>query len=123
MSLKVTNNISLTDGAIKDRGIGVNSQTVTQTGTGYQSGTLVIASGATVALPVDELTTPGKYVIIYISGDSAATLQIGPDDTGITVMDELEETESAAGRVSSGVVIDLKASDGDVVVEFFVAED
>ena len=115
-------NITVNKNNVTNQGMSVNKR-FNQIGEGYQGGTIEITSGATVELPIDQLTTPGMYQLQFISGDSGATVQVGPDNGGtILPMDEIYVGEVSDGRVSSGVTIKIKAVGGDVTVETFVAE-
>jgi len=120
----ITNTININKGTIRDRGLKVNNLVLSQTGSGYQSGTLDIGAGVTVDLPIDELTTAGVWNLQVSEAATGATLQVGPNNGGaILPMDELNETEVASGRIASGAGVKLKAIGGAVKVEFFVAED
>lgn len=123
--ITLNDTININKGEIKDQGLAAQNIRLSQTGTGFQAGEITIGAGVTVDLPVDNLTTPGRYVIQLTEVATGASLQVGPDNGGsILPMDEVAEAgEPIAGRVSSGVTIKLKAISGQVKANCFVAEE
>lgn len=120
--LSITNSIQLTNGEIKGQGIVVSGTQFDQTGNGYQSGSLTLSAGVDTVVPVNELTTPGLWVIQHAG--SAGTLEIGPESGGVIVpLDKLKPGEVASGRIKSGVVLRVQAITADLVAAFFIAED
>lgn len=120
--ITVTDTISLTKDDVKNRGISVQGNKIDQTGVGYSAGVMAVTSSPQ-AIPLADLTTPGRYVFqSQEDADTGTDIRIGVyDSNGFVGFDELLPTESSSGRLyeTTPYAVSVAATGS---LEYFIAE-
>ena len=120
--LILSNGMTIKSGTDPIESLTLTTKKHDQVAPGSQGSQFIVLDGVVTTIPVDLLTTAGRYGIIHVSG--AGTLRIGGDDGGgFEFNSEIKVGEPDSGRVPTGVVLKVQANGSDVRLSYLVAED